>query len=89
MKIYCQKFDKIQFFINLLLRVWINGRKYSLGKQLSKVRVIAIQIIGRIFNVQSADCSGETDFVQINQMFELLFIRIIGIQLYLKDFSEF
>ena len=32
-KIYCQNFDKIEFFIKLLLRVRSNGRKYSLGKQ--------------------------------------------------------
>lgn len=41
-------------------------------------------ITGRIFNIQSPDCSGETDFFRIKLMFELLGIRIIGIQLFLK-----
>ena len=33
----------------------------------------------------SLDCSGETDFVRLNKMFELLGIQIIGIQLCLKN----
>ena len=50
--------------------------------ELSKDRIIGIRIIGQIFNVQSADCLGETNFVRINLMFELLGIRIINYKPY-------
>ena len=65
---------QFSFFINLLLRVPINGRKYRLEKQQS-VRIIRIRITGRIFNAQSAYFSGETCFARINRMFELRIIR--------------
>ena len=52
----------------------------ALGKNIW-FKLLKVQIIGQIFNVQSPDCLGKTDFVRINRMFELLGIFIIGIQL--------
>ena len=67
MKTYCKTFGKIEFLL-------IHSFVFELINQniRKKVPIIVIRIIGRIFSIQSTDCSGETNFVRINRMFEIL-----------------
>ena len=81
-----QKFAKN--FINLLLLESVDeniAKETTIGSNYQKSKLLGFEL---------SDCSGETDFVRINEInsneFELLGIRIIGIQLYfLKNLFQF